>query len=39
MLKVDKVINQWQPRLRVCIHTSGQHFELLLLDCNVGFTC
>jgi len=26
----DKVIYQWQPRLRACVRTSEQHFEQLL---------
>jgi len=27
---VDKAIDQWQTRLRACIHAKGQHFEHLL---------
>jgi len=27
---VDQAVNQWQPKLRVCIHASRQHFEQLL---------
>ena len=27
---VDKVVDQWHSRLRMCVHTSGEHFEQLL---------
>jgi len=27
---IDKAIDQWRPRLRACVHASGQHFEQLI---------
>ena len=27
---IDKAIDQWWPRLRACVHASGQHFEQLI---------
>jgi len=27
---IDTAINEWQNRLRACVHAKGQHFEHLL---------
>ena len=27
---IDKATDHWRPRLRACVHASGQHFERLI---------